>query len=193
MTQDWTPPPPSGGPTDAPTPPPVEAPTPPAAPPSPTYTWQQPVEPVGPAPGVRFGSYGGRLAAYIVDAIAIGVLTAVAAVLLTFVFVVFVANGSDALAGLSILLLLVAVFGISVGYFPYFWATRGQTPGMRLFGLRVVRDRDGGPVTAGQAVLRFIGFIINSAAIYIGWIWIFVDARRRGWHDLIAGTVVIEG
>jgi len=28
--------------------------------------------------------------------------------------------------------------------------------------------------------------------VYLGYVWIFIDARRRGWHDLIAGTVVIE-
>lgn len=26
----------------------------------------------------------------------------------------------------------------------------------------------------------------------IGYIWIFIDKRRRGWHDLIAGTVVVK-
>ena len=90
-------------------------------------------------------------------------------------------------------MLLVVMFILSWfygGLFETYW--NGQTPGMRLFGLRVVRDRDGGPISGGQAILRLIGFWINSAVFYIGWIWIFVDARRRGWHDLIAGTVVIE-
>jgi uncharacterized RDD family membrane protein YckC len=27
---------------------------------------------------------------------------------------------------------------------------------------------------------------------YLGFLWVFVDGRRRGWHDLIAGTVVIK-
>ena len=33
---------------------------------------------------------------------------------------------------------------------------------------------------------------INNLLFYIGFIWILVDKRRRGWHDLIAGTCVIE-
>ena len=27
---------------------------------------------------------------------------------------------------------------------------------------------------------------------YIGFIWIFIDKRKRGWFDLIAGTVAIK-
>jgi uncharacterized RDD family membrane protein YckC len=33
---------------------------------------------------------------------------------------------------------------------------------------------------------------VNSLVFYLGFIWIFIDSRRRGWHDLIAGTVVVE-
>ena len=32
----------------------------------------------------------------------------------------------------------------------------------------------------------------SAAVVYLGFAWVFIDARRRGWHDLIAGTVVIE-
>jgi uncharacterized RDD family membrane protein YckC len=63
---------------------------------------------------------------------------------------------------------------------------------MRLFRLRVVRDADGGPISGGQAILRLIGFWVSSFVLYLGFIWILIDSRRRGWHDLIAGTVVIE-
>jgi uncharacterized RDD family membrane protein YckC len=28
--------------------------------------------------------------------------------------------------------------------------------------------------------------------LYLGYIWILIDKRRRGWHDLIAGAVVIK-
>ena len=58
--------------------------------------------------------------------------------------------------------------------------------------IKVVRDADGGPLTTGQAILRLIGLWIGLAVFYIGVIWIFVDKRKRGWQDLIGGTVVIE-
>ncbi len=58
--------------------------------------------------------------------------------------------------------------------------------------VKVVRDRDGGPITWGPAILRLIGYYVSALVFYIGYIWIFIDKRKRGWHDLIAGTVVIK-
>ena len=87
-------------------------------------------------------------------------------------------------------------FSILLGvlYFPFFWQRDGQTPGMSVFGIRVVRDADGGPVDWLHAILRFIGYGINSIifGLPIGWLWVFVDKRRRGWMDLIGSTVVVK-
>jgi uncharacterized RDD family membrane protein YckC len=91
-----------------------------------------------------------------------------------------------------VLLAFLAIFVVEIVYFPYFWKTRGQTPGMRAFQLYVVRDRDGGPISSGQAVLRLLGYWIDGVVFYLGYIWILIDSRKRGWHDLIAGTVVIK-
>ena len=84
------------------------------------------------------------------------------------------------------------IFLVGVLYFPFFWARSGQTPGMRPFGLRVVRDRDGSSIGWGTALLRLVGLVVAFSVFYIGVIWIFFDKRRRGWQDLIAGTVVIK-
>jgi len=132
---------------------------------------------------VAYGGAGERLLAYILDGL-----------------IVFVANIVLALAGVVLLIFVlpvgllafVAIFVIDIAYFPWFWKTRGQTPGMRQFQLYVVRDRDGGPITTGQAVLRLIGYWVDGLVFYLGYIWILIDSRKRGWHDLIAGTVVIK-
>ena len=41
-------------------------------------------------------------------------------------------------------------------------------------------------------ILRMIGYWVSGAVFYLGYIWIFIDKRKRGWHDLIAGTVVVK-
>ncbi len=107
--------------------------------------WQAPELEPGPAPGVAFASPGSRLVAYIVDVIIVGVFVCLLALLSVVLIVV--------LPILSILP-IVAVIVVPFMYFPYYWARSGQTPGMRMMGIRVVRDRDGGPVTGGQAILR---------------------------------------
>jgi uncharacterized RDD family membrane protein YckC len=177
-----------------PNPPPPWAPVPPA--------WQAPRAPLGPAPGVEFAPHGARLIAYIVDGFIIGLpmmIFAVVGVVALMPTAIRSGYGDVEIATssslgpiallFSILFIAVAVFVIL--YFPWFWVHGGQTPGMRLFGLRVVRDRDGGPIGWGAAILRLIGYWVDAAVFYIGFAWILIDERRRGWHDLIAGTVVI--
>jgi len=169
----------------------------PPAPAPPPMSWQAPEPEVGPAPGVRFASPAARLIAYIIDVIIIGVVLGALFIVIT-ILAIGAAVGTDgddaaaaaAIGGFGILFLIAIV--LTIAYFPYFWWKGGATPGMRLFRLRVVRDADGGPISGSQALLRLLGYWVNQVALYIGFAWILVDKRRRGWHDLIAGTVVIE-
>ena len=77
-------------------------------------------------------------------------------------------------------------------YMPWFWGHGGQTPGLKIMHLRVVREQDGGPLSMGTAFVRLVGYWISGAVFYLGFIWILFDARRQGWLDKIAGTVVIQ-
>lgn len=167
--------------------------------------WQVPAEPAGPAPGVRFAGHGARLGAYIIDAILVGVVvTVIVIALLIAAFgsidftirddgeVVF-GDTAAATASLGAFILgSIVVSFLALLYFPFFWARGGQTPGMMVAGIRVVNDRDGSRIGWGAAILRLIGFWVSTAVFYLGLVWILVDSRRRGWHDLIAGTCVIS-
>lgn len=164
----------------------------------PEIHWQAPSESAGPAPGVEYAGYGARLLAYVLDGLIVGavflVLFGVLGVLVAGTAGAVGADGptvAPASVGAFVLFMLAAVV-VGLAYFPFFWARGGQTPGMRPFGIRVVRDRDGGRVSAGQAILRLIGLYIAAIPLYLGYVWVFVDGRRRGWHDLIGGTVVIR-
>ena len=171
---------------------------------TPQPTWQTPPESVGPAPGVRFAGHGARLGAYILDGILIGVF--VTAFVLVLAVVLFGtldwsvdANGDlmfgDEAAAVGSILLFTAgsmlISFLAMLYFPFCWARGGQTLGMRVAGIRVVSDRDGSRIGWGAAILRLIGWWVSGAVFYIGFAWILIDKRRRGWHDLIAGTCVI--
>jgi uncharacterized RDD family membrane protein YckC len=132
---------------------------------------------------MTFASPGSRLVAYILD------------IVIQFLAVVLLGVLAIVLSALFFLLGVIpalAIIVVSVGYFPFFWARDGQTPGMNAMKIKVVRDADGGPITPGSAILRLIGLWIGIAVFYIGVIWIFVDKRKRGWQDLIGGTVVVD-
>ncbi len=77
-----------------------------------------------------------------------------------------------------------------IAYFTYFHGTTGRTPGKMLLGLQVL-SADGTPISFGIAFLRAVGYLVSGALFNIGFIWVAFDKRKQGWHDKIAGTVVI--
>jgi len=82
--------------------------------------------------------------------------------------------------------------GIGLLYVWFFWTRfKGQTPGKMLLGIRVVKT-DGSPLNDTEAVLRYIGYLINSPVLMLGWIWAFIDKDKQGWHDKLAGTYVVK-
>ncbi len=90
--------------------------------------------------------------------------------------------------------LAVTVIGliVAIPYMPVMWWKKGQTLGQMALGLKVVRAADGGPITGSQAVIRLIGLWVSAIVLYIGLIWVAFEPRKRGWHDMMADTVVIK-
>jgi uncharacterized RDD family membrane protein YckC len=94
----------------------------------------------------------------------------------------------DVLVGLGSLAALVW----GVGYFAFFWSTTGQTPGNRLLGIRVIDARTGLPPRPRRAVRRFFCLFLAALPFCLGFFWILLDDRRRGWHDKLSRTVVVD-
>jgi len=77
-------------------------------------------------------------------------------------------------------------------YYTYFWsgAGGGRTWGMRVMGLRVVRE-DGSALSVTRALIRFVGLLVSFFVLLIGLIWVAFDAKKQGWHDKFAGSLVV--
>jgi uncharacterized RDD family membrane protein YckC len=97
---------------------------------------------------------------------------------------------TDAMGGIYPMIGLLQLAALI--YFVGFWTWRGQTPAMMLLGLRVARDQDGTKPGLGRSILRYIGYWLSWTALFIGFIWVAFDGRKQGWHDKIAGTVVVR-
>lgn len=83
-------------------------------------------------------------------------------------------------------------FIIGAIYNAYFWTQHeGQTPGKRWLGLRVVK-KNGEPMDVVSALVRYIGYYINSFIFGIGWLWPLFNSEQQGWHDLLSGTYVVR-
>lgn len=74
-------------------------------------------------------------------------------------------------------------------------ALRGQTPGKTIMKIRAVRASDGRPPGWGRSLARWAALYIPLFIPVVGWLIFPLTAlsplfhpRRRGWHDLLAGT-----
>jgi len=73
-----------------------------------------------------------------------------------------------------------------------FWRFRGATPGKMLLSAKIVDANTFGPASTGKLVGRYFAYIVSTAVFLLGFVWIAFDPRKQGWHDKLAGTVVIE-
>jgi uncharacterized RDD family membrane protein YckC len=83
-------------------------------------------------------------------------------------------------------------FGILFGpvYFIALWTLTGQTIGKYVMGVRIVR-LNGHHVNLLAAIIRYIGYFVSLIPFGLGFFRVLISDRRRGWHDLMAGTCVI--
>tara|TARA_R110000751_G_scaffold135555_1_gene238377 strand:+ start:1835 stop:2344 length:510 start_codon:yes stop_codon:yes gene_type:complete len=72
-----------------------------------------------------------------------------------------------------------------------FWRAKQATPGKMAVHARVVDARTLQPPGTGQLVIRYLGYFIATIPFGLGLLWVAFDARKQGWHDKLAGTVVI--
>ena len=71
------------------------------------------------------------------------------------------------------------------------WKYRGATPGKMALSARIVDAQTGGAPSTGRLVARYFAYIVSTLPLLLGFIWIAFDRRKQGWHDKIAGTVVV--
>lgn len=87
------------------------------------------------------------------------------------------------------LVLTVAVIAL----FIWFWVKKGATPGKMLFGLQIRDAKTGRFITVPRALLRYlVGYTVSAIVFCLGYIWAGFDKKKQGWHDKIAGTVVVK-
>ena len=86
----------------------------------------------------------------------------------------------------------IATLVLSFVYPVYFWAVRGATPGKKILGLNVVTMSGETPIGWRRAILRVMGYTINSFVLGIGFLLIAVSDDKRGLHDRLADTCVVS-
>jgi uncharacterized RDD family membrane protein YckC len=98
----------------------------------------------------------------------------------------------SALFSASILFWLTVVQCIPVIVTGAMWAVWGTSPGKRALGLRIVDADTLEAMTARQATIRTLGYLVCFATCGAGFLWALFNPRKQGLHDLMANTVVID-
>lgn len=87
---------------------------------------------------------------------------------------------------------LLLVWGVSTTYGVLLTAMRGQTIGKMLLRIQVV-DANGNIPPWHRVIAReVLGKFASEIIIWLGYIWIGFDQRKRGWHDYLGGSYVIR-
>jgi uncharacterized RDD family membrane protein YckC len=74
----------------------------------------------------------------------------------------------------------------------WLWVATGQTPGKMVIGARVVDAETGERLSVGQALGRYLSYFLSMLGLFVGYLWVGFDPKKQGWHDHLAGTVVIR-
>lgn len=73
-----------------------------------------------------------------------------------------------------------------------FWHYRQATPGKMVMSVRVVDARTGGKPSLGQLIGRYFAYLVSILPLLLGFLWVAIDKRKQGWHDKLAGTLVVR-
>ena len=73
-----------------------------------------------------------------------------------------------------------------------FWIYRSATPGKIAISSKIVDAKTGGQPSTGQFVGRYFSYFISTIPLGLGFFWVAFDKKKQGWHDKLAGTVVVR-
>ncbi|WP_373018089.1 RDD family protein [Thiomicrorhabdus sp.] len=79
------------------------------------------------------------------------------------------------------------LLAITYLYLTYFWTHSGQTPGLRTWKLKLVRE-DGYLLTRHNANMRFLAVVFFCL---IGWISLFFTSKQQTLQDILAKTKIV--
>lgn len=73
-----------------------------------------------------------------------------------------------------------------------FWVYKSATPGKMMLHLSIVDAETGGKPSTGQLIGRYLGYYVSALPLLLGMFWVGIDKKKQGWHDKLAGTLVIK-
>lgn len=73
-----------------------------------------------------------------------------------------------------------------------YWIYKQATPGKMAISALIVDDVTGDKPSVGQLIGRYFAYFISTLPFGLGFFWVAFDSKKQGWHDKLAGTVVVR-
>lgn len=73
-----------------------------------------------------------------------------------------------------------------------FWVAKQATPGKMAISAKIVDAKTGMAPSTAQFIGRYFGYFLAGLPLCLGLIWVAFHGRKQGWHDKLAGTVVVR-
>jgi uncharacterized RDD family membrane protein YckC len=131
-----------------------------------------------------------RAVAFVIDAAIVNAAAFAIGASASLALSIFGVSLDELPTGVSIAVGAGGWLALNLAYFAGSWMLAGQTRGMRLMAIRVVRT-DGTRLSFRRALRRLVGMVVAALPLFAGYLLILFNDRRRGLHDTLAGTVVV--
>lgn len=177
------------------------APPPPAPAYSPQPAYAQPVV-YAPAPASPYGGFWMRFLAYFIDQLILGIVAGPLYFIVVFPRLLPIIGDAErngepspemigAIVGAAITYACLILIGTWLYEALLTCSSWQGTIGKKVLRLKVT-DEAGNRIGFGRSTGRFFAKILSHLILYIGYIMVGFTDRKRGLHDMIAGTLVMK-
>jgi uncharacterized RDD family membrane protein YckC len=141
--------------------------------------------------GPRYAGLVTRFVAFVADAAIVNAVAFAVVGAVSLALSIFGKSISDLPDALTVIFGIGGWVVLNLVYFVGSWTLTGQTVGMRVMKIRVQRRRGAGRLSVWRGAIRLAGMVLAAIPLFLGYLPILIDDRRRGFQDWLAGTVVV--
>ncbi|AWB57105.1 MULTISPECIES: RDD family protein [unclassified Colwellia] len=134
---------------------------------------------------VQYVGFWSRLVASIIDSVLVIMLT------LPILYFMYGAEYFDSDGSLQGSTDFIISYILPIAVIILFWIYKSATPGKMVISAKIVDANTGNKPTIMQYIIRYLGYYVSIFALGLGFLWVAWDDKKQGWHDKMAGTVVI--
>lgn len=145
---------------------------------------------------MNYAGFFTRFFALLIDQIAMGILAFLVSILFGGCAGLALTSTSDIVSILTGGIAVITWAALAIFqflYFGYFWSKDGQSVGMKLFNVQVVRQTESESLSFWRAAFRgTLGYYISGLLFGLGFIWAAFDSQKETWHDKLFDTWVVK-